>query len=79
MEDAKGTADLLVEVRDEGKGEGSEAALLTGKFHPCQMAEFGIHRDAVDVGTDLLELVETIIECCQFGRADKSAMDKQNK
>lgn len=75
MEDAKGAGHILVEVSDEGKGDGSKAALVTGKLGPGEVRVLGINTDTIDIHANVLEFSKAVIKGSQLGWADKSTIN----
>lgn len=74
VQNAKLDSNGLVQISNEGEIAGSQTAFLTRLLRPGQMAVLRVDTDAIDLGTNLVELANTIAECVQLSGADKSAM-----
>lgn len=73
VEDAKLACNRLVQIGNQGKMAGSQAALLPGLLGPGEMAVLRVHAASVDFGAELVELVDAVAKGIELGRADKRA------
>lgn len=64
--------DLVALVLEQGKLEvRAETARLSGKVGPGKVGEFRVARHGNDLGVDVLELLEGLVEGKDLGRADE--------